>query len=48
MVGSVANFSEVYVPPADFVEDAKEPLMDINLPDSSELWLMQWPSKLVW
>lgn len=47
MVGFVANFGEAYVPPADFVEDAKEALVDIKLTDSSELWLMQWPSKLV-
>ncbi|KAL0365903.1 UNVERIFIED_CONTAM: hypothetical protein Sradi_3480400 [Sesamum radiatum] len=32
-----------YQPPAGFVEDRKDPLIDLNLTDSTELWLIQWP-----
>ncbi|KAL0432226.1 UNVERIFIED_CONTAM: hypothetical protein Slati_2556900 [Sesamum latifolium] len=32
-----------YQPPAGFVEDRKDPLIDLNLADSTELWLIQWP-----
>ncbi|KAI3460564.1 hypothetical protein Pfo_017227 [Paulownia fortunei] len=32
-----------YQPPAGFVEDKKDPLIDLDLTDSTELWLIQWP-----
>ncbi|XP_031384617.1 mediator-associated protein 2 isoform X1 [Punica granatum] len=32
-----------YQPPAGFVEDQREPLLDLKLTDSTELWLIQWP-----
>ncbi|KAK6122711.1 hypothetical protein DH2020_043547 [Rehmannia glutinosa] len=32
-----------YQPPVGFVEDKKDPLTDLNLTDSTELWLIQWP-----
>ncbi|KAF5746366.1 mediator-associated protein 2 [Tripterygium wilfordii] len=35
---------EGYEPPKDFEEDTKEPLVDLQLTDSTELWLIQWPS----
>ncbi|GFP84311.1 mediator-associated protein 2 [Phtheirospermum japonicum] len=31
-----------YQPPAGFVEDKKDPLIDLNLTDSTELWLIHW------
>ncbi|KAF8403769.1 hypothetical protein HHK36_011874 [Tetracentron sinense] len=34
---------EGYKPPPEFEEDAKDPLVEISLMDSSELWLIQWP-----
>ncbi|KAM0936013.1 putative mediator-associated protein 2, plant [Dioscorea sansibarensis] len=34
---------EGYKPEADFVEDSKEPLLDIDVNDSTEFWLIQWP-----
>ncbi|KAJ0988728.1 hypothetical protein J5N97_007084 [Dioscorea zingiberensis] len=34
---------EGYQPEPDFVEDSKEPLLDIDVNDSTELWLIQWP-----
>ncbi|XP_048328946.2 mediator-associated protein 2 [Ziziphus jujuba] len=36
---------EGYIPPPEFQEDAKEPLIDLSLNDSTELWLIQWPKK---
>ncbi|KAL3845508.1 hypothetical protein ACJIZ3_002911 [Penstemon smallii] len=32
-----------YQPPQGFVEDKKDPLVDLELNDSTELWLIQWP-----
>ncbi|KAL8467084.1 hypothetical protein ACS0TY_035971 [Phlomoides rotata] len=32
-----------YQPPAGFEEDKKDPLVDFELTDSTELWLIQWP-----
>ncbi|OVA10592.1 hypothetical protein BVC80_8969g22 [Macleaya cordata] len=34
---------EDYIPTADFQEDVKDPLLEIPLTDSTELWLIQWP-----
>ncbi|KAF3450926.1 hypothetical protein FNV43_RR07015 [Rhamnella rubrinervis] len=34
-----------YRPPPEFLEDSKEPLLDLSLTDSTELWLIQWPKK---
>ncbi|KAI4351795.1 hypothetical protein L6164_006110 [Bauhinia variegata] len=36
---------EGYRPPPEFEEDGKEPLIDLSLTDSSELWLIQLPSQ---
>ncbi|XP_073127476.1 uncharacterized protein [Henckelia pumila] len=33
----------VYQPPEEFVEDKRLPLVDLNITDSTELWLIQWP-----
>ncbi|XP_065879583.1 mediator-associated protein 2 [Euphorbia lathyris] len=38
----VAN-EEGYKPEAGFQEDLREPLVDLSLTDSTELWLIQWP-----
>lgn len=35
--------AEGYKPQADFEENVKEPLVDFNMTDSTELWLIQWP-----
>ncbi|XP_077229155.1 uncharacterized protein LOC143862046 [Tasmannia lanceolata] len=32
-----------YKPPSEFQEDTKEPLVEISLTGSTELWLIQWP-----
>ncbi|KAL2519993.1 Mediator-associated protein 2 [Forsythia ovata] len=32
-----------YKPPPEFEEDIKDPLIELNLTDSTELWLIQWP-----
>ncbi|CAK9178797.1 unnamed protein product [Ilex paraguariensis] len=32
-----------YKPPPEFQEDKKESLVDLNLTDTTELWLIQWP-----
>ncbi|CAA3003814.1 Hypothetical predicted protein [Olea europaea subsp. europaea] len=32
-----------YNPPPEFEEDKKDPLVELNLTDSTELWLIQWP-----
>nr|GMD33610.1 mediator-associated protein 2-like [Ipomoea batatas] len=32
-----------YKPPSDFVEDKRDPLVELKLTDSTELWLIQWP-----
>lgn len=32
-----------YKPPPEFQDDARDPLIDLNLTDSTELWLIQWP-----
>lgn len=34
---------EGYKPPTEFREDSKDPLVELNLTDSTELWLIQWP-----
>jgi hypothetical protein len=34
-----------YEPPSGFEEDTRDPLVDLNLTDSTELWLIQWPYK---
>ncbi|KAK9291766.1 hypothetical protein L1049_019716 [Liquidambar formosana] len=34
---------ESYKPPPEFQEDVKEPLVELSLTDSTELWLIQWP-----
>ncbi|TQD77146.1 hypothetical protein C1H46_037310 [Malus baccata] len=34
--------AEGYKPPQEFSEVAKEPLLDINMNDSTELWLISW------
>ncbi|KAG1331617.1 putative mediator-associated protein 2 [Cocos nucifera] len=36
-------YSEKYKPGPGFEEDTKDPLIDISLTDSTELWLIQWP-----
>lgn len=33
----------VYQPPEEFVEDKKVPLVDLDVTESTELWLIQWP-----
>ncbi|GER40319.1 mediator-associated protein 2 [Striga asiatica] len=33
----------LYKPPAGFVEDKRDPLVDLELTESTELWLIQWP-----
>ena len=36
--------SEVgYKPPPEFQVDVKDPLIELSLSDSTELWLIQWP-----
>ncbi|KAF5741227.1 mediator-associated protein 2 [Tripterygium wilfordii] len=35
---------EGYEPSKEFEEDTKEPLVDLELTDSTDLWLIQWPS----
>lgn len=32
-----------YEPPPEFEQDSFEPLVDLNVDDSTELWLIQWP-----
>ncbi|XP_019193268.1 PREDICTED: mediator-associated protein 2-like [Ipomoea nil] len=32
-----------YKPPSDFVEDKRDPLVELKVTDSTELWLIQWP-----
>ncbi|KAK6943907.1 hypothetical protein RJ641_025009 [Dillenia turbinata] len=34
---------EAYVPPPEFAEDDKHPLINLNLNDSTEFWLIRWP-----
>lgn len=34
---------EAYRPPPEFEEDTNDPLIDLNLTDSTELWLLQLP-----
>ncbi|KAI4389868.1 hypothetical protein MLD38_002042 [Melastoma candidum] len=36
-----------YQPQPNFEENAKEALIDLDVTDSTELWLIQWPSNLV-
>lgn len=36
---------EGYTPGEEFEEDTNDPLVDISLTDSTELWLIQWPLK---
>ncbi|XP_051149715.1 mediator-associated protein 2-like [Andrographis paniculata] len=38
-----ASTNTSYQPPAVFVEDKKDTLIDLDLTDSTELWLIQWP-----
>ncbi|XP_062117732.1 mediator-associated protein 2-like [Humulus lupulus] len=38
-----ADLEECYVPPPEFLEDVKDPLVDLSVTDSTELWLIQWP-----
>ncbi|EXC34532.1 hypothetical protein L484_019131 [Morus notabilis] len=38
-----AHLKEAYMPSLEFEEDAKDPLVDLSLNDSTELWLIQWP-----
>lgn len=42
-----AGIEEPYMPPPEFQEDAKDPLLDLSLNDSTELWLIQWPKNQV-
>ncbi|XP_043711639.1 amino acid permease 6-like [Telopea speciosissima] len=39
----MSTIEEDYKPPVEFQVDAKDPLVDISLTDSTELWLIQWP-----
>lgn len=32
-----------YKPPPDFIEDTKDPLIELSMTGSKELWLIQWP-----
>ncbi|KAK3429996.1 hypothetical protein EUGRSUZ_E01503 [Eucalyptus grandis] len=41
--GASGGAGEGYVPPPEYVEDAKEALVDLDTSDSTELWLIQWP-----
>ncbi|KAI3855859.1 hypothetical protein MKX03_001002 [Papaver bracteatum] len=34
---------DVYKPANEFQEDVKDPLLEVPLSDSTELWLIQWP-----
>ncbi|KAF8040154.1 hypothetical protein BT93_B2394 [Corymbia citriodora subsp. variegata] len=43
MDGGASGAGEGYVPPPEYVEDAKEALLDLDASDSTELWLIQWP-----
>ncbi|KAL6527538.1 hypothetical protein OROGR_016628 [Orobanche gracilis] len=38
-----ASIETSYQPPEDFVEDKRDPLVDLDITDSTELWLIQWP-----
>ncbi|KAL6504870.1 hypothetical protein OROHE_023628 [Orobanche hederae] len=38
-----ASVETSYQPPEDFVEDKRDPLVDLDITDSTELWLIQWP-----
>lgn len=42
-----AHLKEAYMPSLEFEEDAKDPLVDLSLNDSTELWLIQWPKNQV-
>ena len=42
-----SNVEEGYMPPPEFQEDAKEPLLDLTSSDSTEFWLIQWPKNQV-
>ncbi|WCJ28907.1 hypothetical protein M5689_010576 [Euphorbia peplus] len=39
----MSSKEEGYKPEAGFQEDSREPLVDLSLTDSTELWLIQWP-----
>ncbi|KAJ4972275.1 hypothetical protein NE237_005374 [Protea cynaroides] len=39
----MSTTEESYQPPVEFQVDTKDPLVEITLTDSTELWLMQWP-----
>ena len=47
MASGSAVLEEAYIPPPEFQEDAKDPLVDLSLTDSTELWLIQWPKNKV-
>ncbi|KAI6686070.1 hypothetical protein NL676_031983 [Syzygium grande] len=44
--GAGSADGEGYVPPPEFVEDSKEALVDLDASDSTELWLIQWPTQM--
>ncbi|XP_030448164.1 mediator-associated protein 2 [Syzygium oleosum] len=44
--GAGSGAGEGYVPPPEFVEDSKEALVDLDASDSTELWLIQWPTQM--
>lgn len=46
MEGGASGAGEGYMPPPEFVEDAKEALVDLDTSDSTELWLIQWPNDM--
>lgn len=38
---------EGYKPTEEYDEELRDPLVDLSLLDSTELWLIQWPYKQV-
>ncbi|KAK2986548.1 hypothetical protein RJ640_019518 [Escallonia rubra] len=38
-----ANQETGYNPPSEFEKDTRDPLIELDLTDSTELWLIQWP-----
>ncbi|KAF4356747.1 hypothetical protein F8388_022454 [Cannabis sativa] len=43
MASESADLKECYVPAPEFLQDVKDPLVDLSGTDSTELWLIQWP-----
>ena len=43
MEGSSSEELAMYRAPEEFEEVKKDPLIELNLNDSKELWLIQWP-----